>query len=82
MNKSAKKKIIFIFSSKNCFLFIREYFFFYKIGLTLIDVHQICPMKPSEHEISFPVESYDKKKIPAENCRNVCVVKKHIVTRL
>ena len=37
-------------------------------------------MKPSEFEIFFSVESYDKK--TPENCQNCCVAEKRIVSKL
>ena len=43
----------------------KKLFFKFKIGLILIDLNQILPMKPSEFEISLSVKS--KNKINAEN---------------
>ena len=37
-------------------------FILFKIVLTLIDLSQIFPMKPSEFEISFFIKRYDEKK--------------------
>jgi len=39
--------------------------FHFKIGLTLIDLNEIFPMKPSEFKISHSIKSYNEK--TAEN---------------
>ena len=52
-----------------------------KIGLTLIDLNWIFPMKPSEFEISISVKIYNKKKT-TKNFRNNYDVEKRIVTKL
>ena len=56
-------------------------YFKYKIGLILIHLNHIFPMKTSKFEISLLVESYDKKK-SAENCRNGYVAEKRLVFKL
>ena len=46
----------------------------FKARLILINLNKIFPMKPSELEISFSVENYNKK--TAESCRNSYVAEK------
>ena len=50
------------------------------MGLTLIDLNEIFPMKPSESKISLSVDSYDKK--TAENFRNFYDAEKPIISKL
>ena len=54
--------------------------FLFKIGLILIDLKKIFPVKQSEFKISKSVESYNKK--TAENYRNCYVAEKHKVSKL
>ena len=39
----------------------KKMLFEFKIGLILIDLNQILPMKSSEFEISVSIETYNKK---------------------
>ena len=56
-------------------IFIDEKIFFqFKTGLIPIDLTQVFSTKPSEFEISFSVESKDKK--AAENYQNGYVAEK------
>ena len=59
---------------------MKKYFSKLKIGLILIDLNQIFPMKPSKFEIFFSVESYDTK--TAETCRNCYGAEERIVSKL
>ena len=52
---------VFIFSPQELLFFDKKIYFYFKIGLTLIDSKQIFPMKSSELEISLSVESYNDK---------------------
>ena len=56
------------------------YFYNFVIGLILIDLKQILPMKPSKFETSVSVESYNKK--TAKNCRNGYFSEKRMVFKL
>ena len=49
------------------------------MGMTLIDLNEIFPMKPSEFKIFLSGESYDKK--TAENCLNFHDTDKHIISK-
>ena len=51
-----------------------------EIGLVLIELNQIFPMKSLEFKISLSVASYNKK--TDENCRNVYVSENRIVYKL
>jgi len=42
---------------------MKKYFFKFKIRFALVDLKGIFPMKPSEFEISYSVDRYDKKKL-------------------
>ena len=71
---------------KNCICHLNIDFYGQKISFkvklekSLIDLSLIFPMKSSEFEISFSVESFDKKTL-LENGRNCYVVKKRGVSK-
>ena len=69
-----------IFSLKNSFLYVKKYFFQFKIGSALIDPNEIFPIKLSSFKISHSVESYDKKIV--ENSRIFYDSKERIISNL